>query len=55
MKLGINRIEIIDIFGNVILNSNLENGNKIDLSNLAKGIYLIKLGNKNEYKKIVKK
>ena len=55
IKLGINRIEIIDIFGNVILNSNLESGNRINISNLAKGIYFIKLGDKNEFKKIIKK
>jgi hypothetical protein len=52
---AITNTSIIDLNGKVVLNSNL-NSNKIDVSNISNGIYIIKieLENRFVYKKIIK-
>jgi len=53
-KLKTDKIEMFDLLGKIVLSEKIENGNKVNVSSLPKGIYLLKLGNSNEQKKIIK-
>ena len=53
-KLKIDKIEILDLLGKVVISEKIENGNRINTSNLPSGIYFLKLGNNNNKQKIIK-
>lgn len=44
----VDRIEILDLSGRLIMSDNMFNGSSIDVSALAEGVYLLKLINSNE-------
>lgn len=44
------QVKIIDVFGKVVYsNNNVSNNYSVDVSNLSKGIYLVKINNENTY------
>ena len=46
-------VEILDITGKIVINSHWEMGNSVNVSNLAKGIYFVRIG--NQITKFIKK
>ena len=48
-------IQLIDIYGKIIIETTSTISNKFDVSNLANGIYIIRFTNNNSYNSILKK
>jgi hypothetical protein len=52
---GNGSIELFDVSGKLVLTAEVSSGNKLNLSGLTKGVYLLKLSNQDQaaYKKLI--